>query len=62
MTTPSLSGLPGEILYGDDDLVLNEGRAAIEMDVTNSGDRAVQVGSHFHFGAVDAAAAMVSSL
>jgi urease subunit gamma/beta len=43
------SGGPGEILYGDGDLVLNEGREPIEMDVTNTGDRAVQVGSHFHF-------------
>jgi urease subunit gamma/beta len=45
----SLPGTPGEILYGDGDLELNEGRDAIEMDVTNTGDRAVQVGSHFHF-------------
>jgi len=43
------SGGPGETLYGDGDLVLNDGRDAIEMDVTNTGDRAVQVGSHFHF-------------
>ncbi len=44
-----MSTLPGEILYGDGDLLLNDGREAIELDVTNTGDRAVQVGSHFHF-------------
>ena len=47
--TSGAPGSPGEILYGDGDLVLNEGRDPIEMDVTNTGDRAVQVGSHFHF-------------
>lgn len=49
MSGGTAPGAPGEILYGAGDLVLNEGRASIEMDVTNTGDRAVQVGSHFHF-------------
>jgi urease beta subunit len=40
---------PGSILYGDGDILLNEGRATTTMEVTNSGDRAIQVGSHFHF-------------
>ena len=40
---------PGGILYGDGDIILNEDRDAITLEVTNSGDRAVQVGSHFHF-------------
>ncbi len=40
---------PGGILYGDGDIILNAGRDAITMEVTNSGDRAIQVGSHFHF-------------
>lgn len=52
MTGP---GAPGEILYGGGDLILNEGRDAIELDVTNTGDRAVQVGSHFHFFEVNRA-------
>ena len=49
MSAPLINGVPGEIVYGDGDLVLNAGRATIAMDVTNTGDRAVQVGSHFHF-------------
>ena len=40
---------PGEILYGEGDLELNEGRPTVTLEVTNTGDRAVQVGSHFHF-------------
>lgn len=40
---------PGGILYGDGDIILNAGRDAITLEVTNSGDRAIQVGSHFHF-------------
>ncbi|MBZ7987264.1 urease subunit beta [Campylobacter canadensis] len=39
----------GEIIYAQGDIVCNEGREAIELEVTNSGDRPVQVGSHFHF-------------
>ena len=49
MSGASSAGAPGEIRYGEGDLVLNEGRDAIDLDVTNTGDRAVQVGSHFHF-------------
>jgi len=41
--------IPGEIVYGDGDLTLNEGRVALLLEVTNTGDRAIQVGSHFHF-------------
>ena len=41
--------IPGEIIPADGDIVLNEGRDAIELEVANSGDRPVQVGSHFHF-------------
>lgn len=40
---------PGETLYGDGDLELNAGRVPIQLQVTNTGDRAIQVGSHFHF-------------
>lgn len=40
--------IAGSMLYGDGDLVLNDGRASIELEVTNTGDRAIQVGSHFH--------------
>lgn len=41
--------IPGEIFYKDEDLILNEDFEAIEIKVTNTGDRAVQIGSHFHF-------------
>ena len=41
--------IPGEIIAGDGDLVLNEGLDTIELSVANTGDRPVQVGSHYHF-------------
>ena len=41
--------IPGEYVLADDPVVCNEGRDTIELDVTNTGDRPVQVGSHFHF-------------
>jgi urease beta subunit len=46
---------PGEILYGDGDLILNADRPVTRLEVTNTGDRAVQVGSHFHFFEVNRA-------
>jgi urease subunit beta len=41
--------IPGEIFPAAGDIELNAGRAAIEIEVANTGDRPVQVGSHFHF-------------
>ncbi len=41
--------IPGEIHFAPDTLTINEGYDAIEVEVTNVGDRPVQVGSHFHF-------------
>jgi len=41
--------VPGEVLLGDGDVVLLEGRELVTMTVLNTGDRPVQVGSHFHF-------------
>ena len=41
--------IPGEIITADGDLELNEGRAVIRVLVANSGDRPIQVGSHYHF-------------
>ncbi|MGD9934865.1 MAG: urease subunit beta [Dehalococcoidia bacterium] len=46
MTPPTT---PGAILFAAGDIELNAGRVRIEIDVTNTGDRAVQVGSHYHF-------------
>jgi urease subunit beta len=42
--------IPGEVLPGDGDVVINAGRPVRTMVVTNTGDRPVQVGSHYHFG------------
>lgn len=41
--------VPGEVLLGDGDVTLLDGRDTTSMTVLNTGDRPVQVGSHFHF-------------
>lgn len=41
--------VPGEVVLGDGDVVLFDGRELTSMTVLNAGDRPVQVGSHFHF-------------
>jgi urease subunit beta len=41
--------VPGEIKVAAGDVELNKGRKAITLQITNSGDRPVQVGSHYHF-------------
>jgi urease subunit gamma/beta len=41
--------IPGEVIPASGLIVLNANRVAIEIDVTNAGDRPIQVGSHFHF-------------
>lgn len=45
----------GEIIYAEGDIICNEGREAIELEVTNLGDRPVQIGSHYHFFEVNEA-------
>ena len=40
---------PGEIIVADGEIELNAGRKTIEIEVANSGDRPIQVGSHYHF-------------
>ena len=47
--------IPGEILTPPGDIVLNEGRQAIVLPVVNTGDRPIQVGSHYHFAEVNSA-------
>lgn len=47
--------IPGEIVYGDGDIAINPGAARHTMDVVNTGDRPVQVGSHVHMPAANAA-------
>ena len=41
--------IPGEMLVAPGDLELNVGRAVVKLTVANTGDRPVQVGSHYHF-------------
>ncbi|WP_430780182.1 urease subunit beta [Actinoplanes sp. G11-F43] len=47
--------IPGEILFGDGDIEINAGRPTVDLTVRNTGDRPVQVGSHFHFAESNAA-------
>ncbi|MCE4061078.1 urease subunit beta [Pandoraea sputorum] len=41
--------IPGELLTAAGDITLNEGRETISVTVANTGDRPIQIGSHFHF-------------
>ena len=41
--------IPGEIITGKGQIELNKGRKAITLTVANTGDRPIQVGSHYHF-------------
>jgi urease subunit beta len=41
--------IPGELRVAAGDIELNQGRKTVAMEVTNTGDRPVQVGSHYHF-------------
>lgn len=47
--------IPGEILTAGGDITLNEGRETNSLIVANTGDRPVQVGSHYHFAEANAA-------
>jgi urease subunit beta len=41
--------IPGEMFIKDGDIELNTGRKTVTLAVTNTGDRPIQVGSHYHF-------------
>ena len=41
--------VPGEMFIQDGEIELNAGRKSVTVSVTNSGDRPIQVGSHYHF-------------
>jgi urease subunit beta len=41
--------IPGEYFIADGDIELNKGRKSLTLAVANSGDRPIQVGSHYHF-------------
>ena len=49
--------IPGELFVADGDIELNAGRATLTLAVTNTGDRPIQVGSHYHFFETNAALA-----
>lgn len=46
---------PGQLFLKEEDIICNEGRTVTKLTVTNTGDRPVQVGSHFHFFEVNEA-------
>jgi urease subunit beta len=41
--------IPGEIIVAPGEIVLNDGRSTVKVTVANTGDRPIQVGSHYHF-------------
>jgi urease subunit beta len=41
--------IPGELSVAQGEIILNAGRATITLQVANSGDRPIQIGSHYHF-------------
>ena len=47
--------IPGEVIVAPDEITLNADRDAIGLMVANTGDRPVQVGSHYHFGEANGA-------
>ncbi|WP_265919028.1 urease subunit beta [Cupriavidus nantongensis] len=49
--------IPGELMPADGEIALNVGRATVSVTVANTGDRPIQVGSHFHFYETNAALA-----
>ena len=52
-----MSVIPGEVIPVDGVIELNAGRPRIELTVENTGDRPIQVGSHYHFAAANPALA-----
>jgi urease subunit beta len=47
--------IPGEVIPGDGEITINAGRPVLTLTVRNTGDRPVQVGSHYHFAESNAA-------
>ena len=41
--------IPGEVLAEPGEIAMNEGRETVTLEVSNTGDRPIQVGSHYHF-------------
>ena len=49
--------IPGEIITAAGDIVLNEGAVPVTLEVANTGDRPIQIGSHYHFAETNPALA-----
>ncbi len=49
--------IPGEIITAAGDIVLNEGAKPVTLEVANTGDRPIQIGSHYHFAETNPALA-----
>ena len=47
--------IPGEVFPAEGEIVLNAGREALTLTVSNTGDRPIQVGSHYHFAETNGA-------
>lgn len=47
--------IPGEVFTAPGEITLNDGREAVTLTVANTGDRPVQVGSHYHFAETNSA-------
>ena len=47
--------IPGEYILAEQNITANDGRKTVELTVANTGDRPIQVGSHFHFFEVNVA-------
>ena len=46
---PASKDVPGEVITPDGEILMNEGRETVTLHVSNTGDRPIQVGSHYHF-------------
>jgi urease subunit beta len=55
VTSPGPNDLPGQIYFAEGDIEINAGRRTLTLTVRNTGDRAAQIGSHFHFFEVNRA-------
>jgi urease subunit beta len=49
--------IPGEVIAADGEIELNAGQPTVTLEVANTGDRPIQVGSHYHFFETNAALA-----
>ena len=49
--------IPGEVLLGDGPVAINEASPVLTLRVTNTGDRPIQIGSHYHFAEANPALA-----